>query len=112
MVCLALLAALTGAAAHSLVDGVIVMPVSQMTLALMCGWAWGMALPGRPDSPVLSGTRSSWGIRLIAGMAIFVIVQGVYPVVGNISKREHAYLDAHPGTVLHPRFWAQGWINE
>jgi len=112
MVCLALLAALTGAAAHSLVDGVIVMPVSQMTLALICGWSWGMALAERPVSPVLSVTRSSWGIRLIAGMAIFAIVHGVYPFAGNIFNHEQAYLDAHPNTALFPRFWVQGWINQ
>jgi len=115
MVCLALLAALTGAAAHSLVDGVIVMPISQMTLVLMCGWAWGLVLAGRPDAPESAETRSSWGywgVRLIASMAVFVIVQGVYPVIGHIAEREQAYLDAHPGSVLYPRFWAHGWINQ
>lgn len=111
-ICFALLAALSGAAALSLVDGVIVMPVSQMTLVLMCGWAWGLALSGDPGPRTLQDSKASWGIRLIACAAIFAIAQGVYPVAGKLSEREEAYLEAHPGSVLFPRFWVQGWIRD
>ncbi len=109
---LALLAALSGAAAHSLVDGVIVMPVSQLTLVLMCGWAWGLALSSSPSLPRSQAAGASWGVRLVAVMAVIAVLQGVYPVLGKLAQREEAYLEAHPGSVLYPRFWVQGWINE
>lgn len=111
MVCLALTSALTGAATHSLVDGVIVMPVSQMTLALMCGWAWGIILQGDFGPQSQPARKSLWKIQLIAATAMLAIFQGIYPVLGGVSKREQSYLDAHSSKVLYPRFWTQGWIT-
>lgn len=110
MMAVALLAALTGAAAQAMVDGVIVMPVSQTLLAAFCGWAMGHYL-GEPVAPVVHG----WKKRLVAAMVVLfaagAVVNGVAPDILRVAQREKAYFESRPpGEILLPRFWAQGWI--
>ena len=108
----ALLAALTGAAAQALVDGIIVMPVSQMLLALCCGWALGIYCSGT-DQPVIAGTATRRAGTALVVMAAAGVVYGVWPEIARLEARETVYLKARPpGTILLPRFWAQGWIGE
>jgi putative inorganic carbon (hco3(-)) transporter len=110
LIAVALLAALTGAAAQSMVDGVLVMPVSQVTLALMCGWAVGVYFSGKA-TPAPCGTVEK---TLCAGLILLAaggVIYGVLPEIGHLEQREAAYLAAHPGVQLLPRFWAQGWIS-
>lgn len=106
----ALLAALAGAAAQAMVDGVLVMPVSQMLLALLCGWAMGIYLAARAvcRSPVHDAL-----VMVFTLIAAGMVAYGVAPEIGRIAEREQAYLAAHPlDPRLLPRFWAQGWISE
>ena len=112
MMAVALLAALTGAAAQAMVDGIIVMPVSQTLLAAFCGWAMGHYL-GEPAAPVVHG----WRKRLVAAAVVLsaagAVVNGVAPDILRIAQREKAYFESRPpGEILLPRFWAQGWINQ
>jgi len=108
----ALLAALTGAAAQALVDGVIVMPVSQMLLALCCGWALGIYFSGS-DRPAIVSAATRWSGTAVIVIAAAGVVYGVWPEITRLEARETAYLAAHPpNTILLPRFWAQGWIGE
>ncbi len=107
----ALLAALAGAAAQAMVDGVLVMPVSQMLLVLLCGWALGM----QQSMPVLPRTI---GLRLIVAAlflsaAVWTTASGVAPELGRIEARQKAYLERFPeGHVLLPRFWAHGLLGQ
>ncbi|MGA0032161.1 MAG: O-antigen ligase family protein [Burkholderiales bacterium] len=110
MMAVALLVALTGAAAQSMVDGVIVMPVSQTLLAVFCGWAMGHYL-GERATPVVHG----WKKRLVAAVIVLfaagAVVNGVAPDILHIAQREKVYFESRPpGEILLPRFWAQGWI--
>lgn len=107
----ALLAALTGAAAQAMVDGVLVMPVSQITLALICGWAMGFNFMSHPDAVRCGALEKALGATIIV-LAAGSMVYGVQPEIGRLEQREEAYLATHPGTPLLPRFWAQGWIND
>lgn len=113
---IALLAALAGAAAQAMVDGVLVMPVSQTLLALLCGWAIGMycekkeAVSGRPAFQCSA-------VILITTLAAGSVAWGVAPEISRLAERERAYLAAHPPVDpslprLFPRFWAQGWIDQ
>lgn len=112
LVAVALLAALTGAAAQALVDGVIVMPVSQMLLVLCCGWALGVYFSGA-DLSASAGTAARWSGAAVILMVAGGVVYGVWPEITRLEARETAYLEARPsGAVLFPRFWAQGWIGE
>ena len=106
----ALLAALAGAAAQAMVDGVLVMPVSQTLLTLLCGWAIGIHFTGRPAR---AGVAQNTILIAFTVVAAGAVVYGVAPEIGRIAEREQAYLANHPpNTPLLPRFWAQGWINE
>lgn len=106
----ALLAALAGAAAQAMVDGMLVMPVSQTLLVLLCGWAAGMYFAGRVEQHC--GTAERAVLMAVTLFAAAVVAYGIAPEIGHIAEREKAYLKATPpNTLLLPRFWAQGWIN-
>ena len=106
----ALLGAVTAAAAQSLVDGVIVMPFSQTVLAVICGWALGLHAIGTPVSAKV-GRGGRWAMAAVVLFAVGVLAHGVYPEIRDIPGRERAFQDKHPGRLL-PRFWQQGWIYE
>lgn len=107
----ALLAALAGAAAQAMVDGVLVMPVSQTLLAMLCGWALGYYFLSAAG--VRCGRGSQVLLAVTTLLAVAAVAGGVAPEIGHIADRERTYLATHPpGTPLLPRFWAQGWINE
>jgi hypothetical protein len=109
MVRTAMLAALMGAAAQAMVDGVLVMPVSQAILAGLCGCAIAMtyadeAVPGKEKLP-------AW-LAVVTVFAAAGLVYGVIPDIRRIEERERAYLAASPpDTQLLPRFWTHGLIG-
>lgn len=112
MLAVALLVALTGAAAQAMVDGVIVMPVSQTLLAALCGWAMGHYL-GKPATHIVYGWRRWLVAAAVVLFAAGAVVNGVAPDILRIAQREKAYFESRPpGEILLPRFWAQGWINQ
>lgn len=111
LVAVALLASITGAVTQSMVDGVLVMPVSQVTLVLICGWALGLYFAGKPAAAQLLPFEK-WLCAALVLLAASAVAWGVWPEIGNLEQREAAYLMSRPpGTILLPRFWAQGWIN-
>lgn len=106
----ALLAALTGASAQAMVDGVMVMPVSQMLLVLLAGWAMGM-MPRSQLSPVASIVERTL-LRLAMIFATMAIAYGAAPEIGDLARRQKIYLEERYETGrLLPRFWTQGWIR-
>ncbi len=106
----ALLAALTGAAAQAMVDGILVMPVSQMVLVLLVGWAIGVVSLAKGQRVI--GRWEGVVLTLAILIATTAVVYGVAPEIGQLAERQEAYLAArNPGERLLPRFWAQGWIN-
>ncbi|MBX9903928.1 MAG: O-antigen ligase family protein [Burkholderiales bacterium] len=110
LVLVALLAALAGAAAQAMVDGVLVMPVSQTLLVLLCGWAIGIYFAART---VRSSNMQHVILTAVTVIAAAAVAYGVAPEIGRIAEREKSYLAAHPpDTPLFPRFWTQGWISE
>ncbi|MBS1217915.1 MAG: hypothetical protein H6R21_1048 [Proteobacteria bacterium] len=107
----ALLAALTGASAQAMVDGVLVMPVSQTLLALLVGWAIGM-MPSAEGGRV--GRRAGrLFLMLVVLCAAAAVAYGVAPEIDRLAERQKNFLAAHgPDTRLFPRFWTLGWIND
>ena len=109
---IALLAALTGASAQAMVDGVLVMPVSQVLFALLCGWALGMVQSvTEPVRPVGNAERLFMACLVLFAAA--AVIHGVAPEIGSLAERQQDFL-AHlaPGLRLLPRFWALGWIAD
>lgn len=115
MVLVALLAAITGASAQAMVDGIMVMPVSQTLLALLCGWSLGEYYSARAAAyaPVALH-RSSLAFRGAVVLAAVVLTWGVLPELGGLEERMQAHLRLQPegpNPKLLPRFWVQGWID-
>jgi hypothetical protein len=107
---LALFAALVAAGTQSLVDGVIVMPYSQTLLAVVCGWALGIYQECRKTpSPANVGAR--WPGVAATAVAVALLVWSAYPEVLDVAERQKQFVKDHPGQLLLPRFWAQGWIT-
>lgn len=109
---IAMLAALTGASAQAIVDGVLVMPVSQVLFALLCGWALGMAQFA--TEPIrLVGSAERVFLACLVLFAAGAVIYGVIPEIGSLAERQQNFLvQATPGLNLLPRFWALGWIAD
>jgi hypothetical protein len=110
-----LLAALIGAAADAMVDGVIVMPYTQTWVAIMAGWIWSLQPPAPSDSPA----RKHWSRRLtILSLAVILPAAGL---LVHVTLRDYRQLEImnHPDAPMRPgkgadppRFWEHGSIAE
>ncbi|WP_184744683.1 MULTISPECIES: O-antigen ligase [unclassified Pseudomonas] len=104
---LCLSAALVGALVQSMVDGVIVMPNSQVWLALVVGWLMALHVSHMPASAALPLARNLWkalGV-LAVGLLVFIAMRDV----PHLQQAQQQYQDGE-GRHLQPRFWAQGVI--
>ncbi|KAF1020498.1 MAG: hypothetical protein GAK37_03571 [Pseudomonas sp.] len=103
---LCLLAALVGALTQSMVDGVIVMPNSQLWLALVTGWLMALHVWRGPSTP-LPVAYGLWAIAsvLAVGMLVFVAARDV-PTLSETTQQFMVGSKGH----LQPRFWVQGVI--
>jgi hypothetical protein len=100
---------------QSMVDGVLVMPYSQLWLSLLAGWLLGLhpsnvrignegiAGPGKE----LKGPLCVWlaATGLAAGLLLFIAGRD-YP---HLAQREQIFSETIGGH-LQPRFWLQGVI--
>lgn len=103
---LCLFGSLVGALTQSMVDGIIVMPYSQLWLALVVGWLLGMR--PSPVATLASGITNRLCLLpliLASGLLLFTIARDA----PTNAVREHQFLEDHPGRLL-PRFWMQGVI--
>lgn len=104
---LCLFAALIGALVQSMVDGVIVMPNSQVWLALIVGWLMALHVWQGP-------TTAAWPLAWAMWKSLGVVAVGLLIVIAardvpHIKQAQQQYLDTHDN-LLQPRFWAQGVI--
>lgn len=88
----------------------LVMPYSQLWLALLAGWLIGLQPQAAPSGAIAFAPRRTffaWLAILISAVALlsFVVVRD-YP---NLGQREEMYAKTFSGH-LQPRFWAQGVI--
>lgn len=104
---LCLFAALVGALTQSMVDGVIVMPISQLWLALVVGWL--MALHIWAVAPTALPVPVSHLWKLLSVLAVGLLIVVAVRDVPHITQAQQRYVgDTHKR--LQPRFWAQGVI--
>lgn len=106
----ALVASVLAGAAHAMVSGIIVMPVSQVLLVLVGGWAWGRYRPQHQSTNSEISTRSHalLCVLLIGAMGI---VGSSLTDLSTVQKRQSAFVDATERTVFSPRYWCQGYIG-
>lgn len=105
---LCLTASIVAALAQAMVDGVIVMPYSQLWLSILGGWLLAFYLP--PDSspaPRLTHSMTAWKVIAVfsAGLLLFTMVRDL----PHVNDRNRQFLDS--GGHLMPRFWQQGLIT-
>jgi len=109
---LCLAASIIAALTQAMVDGVLVMPYSQLWLALLAGWLIGLQPQAASSDAIAFAPRRTffaWLAILISAVALlsFVVVRD-YP---NLGQREEMYAKTF-GDHLQPRFWAQGVIAD
>ena len=105
-----LVVAVLAGAAHAMVSGLLVAPVSQIFLALVGGWAWG-----RYQHDRASPTVPSRSARLV----LCVVLIGVIGIVGErslrdlstVEERQSAFVEAADRPGFSPRYWQQGYIG-
>jgi O-antigen ligase len=107
----ALVASVLAGASHAMVSGLIVMPVSQVLLAVVGGWAWGRynLISGR----VMSGPSHQMHhaiLRAVVLGAMFTVGAAAQDLAMTEERRK-AYLEAVDRNSLSPRYWTQGYIG-
>ena len=111
----ALTASMITAASHSLVSGVMIMPLSQLMLVVIIGWIVGIHFSNHPIEkiPWLS-VKSIGSLTLILWIG-WNFAQSIGPEVHYIINGPHSEITVfNPSEVLQPRFWHQGiipWIQ-
>lgn len=104
---LCLFASLVGALTQAMVDGVIVMPVSQLWLSLVAGWLMALHVwrtPAVTPSPILAKMWTAASVVSV-GMLVFIAIRDV----PHLTERIQHYMGLGQDH-LQPRFWAQGVI--
>jgi len=99
------LAALIAALAQSMVDGVLVVPTSQVMLFLLFGWAGGLL---RARRPIETKPSSRAGPLLL--FAAIATAAPLFALAVQSSRAPEA-LCAHYCGHLLPRFWVAGGIG-
>lgn len=112
MLPIALFGALIAAATQSLVDGIIVMPYSQILLILLYGWSIGWYYTsGSQVSTVRACSFRIIGMALTSVLLLVVIACTAFPEAMHLQQREQEFKMKH-GDYFLPRFWRQGWIDQ
>lgn len=99
-----LVASITTSLALSMVDGVLVMPASQVWLTILGGWLFGMSQvnPTSNEShPLLEG---SWSVARVLAVALLVGI-----IVRDLPNLPRNYVE-DPKALRMPRFWSDGLI--
>ncbi len=105
----ALVGSVLAAAAHAMVSGLLVTPISQVFLALVGGWAWGRYQFKQKPVTVPSN---------LAHAVLCVLLVGAMGVVGSslkdlstVEERRDALIEAVDRNRFSPRYWGQGFLH-
>ena len=111
----ALTASIITAASHSLVSGVMIMPLSQLMLVVIIGWIVGIHFSNHPIEKIPWFPVKSIGSLTLILWIGWNFVQSIEPEVRYIINGPHNEITVfNPSEVLQPRFWHQGiipWIQ-
>ena len=103
------------AASHSLVSGVMIMPLSQLMSVVIIGWIVGIYFSNQPIEKIPWLSVKSIGSPTLILWIGWNFVQSIEPEVRYIINGPHNEITVfNPGEVLQPRFWHQGiipWIQ-
>lgn len=91
-----------------LVSGLIVMPTSQLWIALYvgCAWGWACARAPLPQTVAFRRTRArSFLVTVGALLLMYALLNGVWPELTEMSARNGAYSESK---ALSPRIFSNG----
>lgn len=107
----------TAVVVDGLVSGLVVMPASQLWLAMVLGCAWGWSsLYGSTLGAVPVGWHRpgwQWALLALAPLSVAALAVGVWPEVRDIRAHEQQALQAAgdgPPLTLRPRIWRAGFF--
>lgn len=106
----ALTGSLLAAGTHAMVSGVVVMPTSQVMMALVLGAALGLHLPRRvlSVSSLLPTGKAQWGLVAFLGIGTGVLLWAIVPDAFALNMRILEYIVQEDRLKLSPRYWNQG----
>jgi hypothetical protein len=120
----AVTASLLAGAAHSLVSGIIVSPLSQTLAAIIIGIAWGLYAREKSRRATTSGVRSSrphtalkthgsnrafqMGVAFLLG----IMVWGGAVEAADLGNRTAAYVRVSDSNRTSPHYWQQGYFGK
>ncbi len=107
----ALVAAALAGASHAMVSGLIVMPVSQVLLAVVGGWAWGRHSLTDERADVKPLRWPHCAILCTAVLGSMLVVGAAVQDLFTVDGRREAFLEAVDRNRLSPRYWTQGYIE-
>lgn len=106
-----LAAGILTAAVHSCLSGVLVMPASQLTGVLICGWFLGILSPqweskkGEPDDQ-LKQRRAN--VHVFLALLLIMSSSALIFSVKEIGHRNEVLASTEVGDRIIPRFWQNG----
>jgi len=109
-VSVALVASILAAAAHSLISGIILHPLSQILLVFVGGWAWGRYQRTQEISQV-DGSACAHVVMSVILLAVMVVVGAGLKDLATIEERREAYRESTERRYYAPRYWQQGYIG-
>lgn len=110
---IALSFSLSAGAVYSLVSGILVMPLSQIMLALVIGLMLGRHQPVPTPRNEIS-RRTQWLLSAAILLILIRFASVLFPEVLHLPRDEFVWIatHSHDGHAhLEPRFWQQGWFQ-
>lgn len=104
-----LVASVLAAAAHAMVSGLLVTPISQVFLALVGGWAWGRYQFER--EPTTAPSTTAHALLCVLLVAAMGVVGSSLKDLSTVEERRDALLEAVDRNRFSPRYWAQGFLH-
>ena len=105
----ALVAAVLAAAAHAMVSGLLVTPISQIFIALVGGWAWGRYR--FEHRPTTDASRRAHVVLCVCLVAAMSVVGSSLRDLSTVDERRDALIEAADRYRLSPRYWGQGFLH-
>lgn len=99
-------------------DGVIVMPVSQVLLAIWAGWLFNVLNQKEKQASTLVEVQMSLENKFFRGLclvllsgALLVVFQELKAGPRAVAIRERVFILEERPADFKPRFWRQGWVG-
>lgn len=106
-VCLA--ASLLAGLVQSMVDGVIVMPYSQLWLCLLAGWLLAMHTPEATTTRASPMEQTVWHAGAVTAASLLLMV--MTRDMPHLKEQQKEFRQTYGGHLM-PRFWNQGLIAQ